>query len=229
MKKALFILLSAAALCFACGKPGTDSQPSTPTIEAAAQSQEAFSKGITFGSEGNFQSLAFTASDAWSIVVTDTKASSWLSIQPESGPAGKATVSVSAPANPTTAERAASVTVKCGSASKQFTVRQAGMPVVEVTAVNLDKSSMEVQVGKVKKLNVTVSPANATDPGVTWSSSNEAAATVDSEGNVKGIAPGSATITVKSKNGMQATCQVTVVSSSSDNTEGYEGGDGQWD
>ena len=218
------------ALLFSCGKPNDEgSQPQTSGIEPSAQSQAVFSSGISFESKADFVSVGFTASDSWTLDVTDTKASSWLTVQPTAGAAGKANVSVSAPANPTTAERSATVTIRCGGVSRQFRVKQAGMPVVEVTSVTLDRASLEVEVGKVKKLSATVNPSDATDPGLSWSSSSDAIATVDGEGNVKGIAQGTATITVQSRNGKSATCQVTVVTPSADNSEGYEGSTGEWD
>ena len=59
----------------------------------------------------------------------------------------------------------------------------------------------EINVGSKIKLNVNVSPDNATDKTVIWSSSNEAVATVDQDGNVLGIAPGTVKITASSKDG----------------------------
>ncbi|RRD54788.1 Ig-like domain-containing protein, partial [Tannerella forsythia] len=54
-------------------------------------------------------------------------------------------------------------------------------------------------------------PATATNKKVTWTSSNTAVATVDGSGTVKGIAPGTATITVKTVDGGKtATAAVTV-------------------
>ena len=58
---------------------------------------------------------------------------------------------------------------------------------------------------------VTVAPATATNKAVTWTSSAPAIATVDASGTVKGIATGTATITVKTADGGKtATCAVTV-------------------
>ncbi len=47
----------------------------------------------------------------------------------------------------------------------------------------------------------SVSPSNATNKSVTWSSSNTSVATIDSNGNIKAIARGVATITVKTADG----------------------------
>ncbi|MDE6691228.1 MAG: Ig-like domain-containing protein, partial [Clostridia bacterium] len=58
----------------------------------------------------------------------------------------------------------------------------------------------------------TVSPANATNRAVTWSSGNQSVATVDDNGLVTAVAEGTATITVTSaaNNNFKATCTVTV-------------------
>jgi len=83
--------------------------------------------------------------------------------------------------------------------------------VIPVTGVSLDNSTLDIRVDETRKLNASVEPAGATNKKVTWSSSNEAVATVDAAGNVTGVAPGTATITVTTQDGgKQASCIVTV-------------------
>jgi hypothetical protein len=61
------------------------------------------------------------------------------------------------------------------------------------------------------QLNATVSPANATNKAVNWSSSNTSVATVSATGIVSGLAAGSATITVTTVDGsFKGTCLVVV-------------------
>ncbi|MBO4548631.1 MAG: Ig domain-containing protein, partial [Abditibacteriota bacterium] len=84
-------------------------------------------------------------------------------------------------------------------------------PVIAVTGVTLDKSTAKVEKGKTITLKAAVAPAGATDQTVTWSSYDKTIATVDSAGKVKGVAPGSTTIRVKTKDGgFTAKCKVTV-------------------
>ena len=78
-----------------------------------------------------------------------------------------------------------------------------------VSGVALDKTSAELQVGKTLTLTATVTPDNATDKTVTWTSSNAAVAAVDANGVVTAKAEGTATITATS-GGKTATCTVTV-------------------
>lgn len=64
-----------------------------------------------------------------------------------------------------------------------------------------EESFTELEVGKSHKLKVEVLPADASNKKLEWSTSNSKIATVDSSGNVKGIANGTVTITAKSTDG----------------------------
>ena len=85
-------------------------------------------------------------------------------------------------------------------------------PVVSVADIFLDKNELTLTVGEpAVKLIATVTPDDAKDKSVTWSSDKEAVATVDNEGNVSPVAAGTATITVTTTDGLKtATCAVTV-------------------
>ncbi len=87
--------------------------------------------------------------------------------------------------------------------------------VVDVESVSLDVNSTLLAVGTTEQLTATVSPSNATDKSLTWTSSNTGVATVSSTGLVTGVADGTATITVKSNadSSKKATCTVQVTSS----------------
>ena len=84
-------------------------------------------------------------------------------------------------------------------------------PVNPVNKVQLDKSSITIVEGETVTLRATVSPSDAINKSVTWSSSNTSVATVSASGVVTAKAAGSATITVKTNDGGKtATCSVTV-------------------
>ncbi|MCR5574097.1 MAG: Ig-like domain-containing protein [Bacteroidaceae bacterium] len=86
-------------------------------------------------------------------------------------------------------------------------------PVVPVTGVALNASSLTMAAGTTEQLTATVSPSNATDKGVVWSSSDASVATVDSTGKVTALTAGSTTITATTVDGGKiATCTVTVTS-----------------
>ena len=214
MKKIGIILLSAVALIFACKKTEPDKPnppaPVTPKIEIPAESQAVFSQGISIqaGTSSQSQTVKFTTTAAWSAEVADTKASTWLSVQPTSGSAGTVTMTVTAPPNTGTDAREASVTIKCGTVTKKFSVKQAGVPNVDVTEITLDKAELSLVEGQEAELKATVEPDDATDKTVTWTSSDEAIATV-TDGKVKAVKAGTVTITAKA-GAKEATCKVTV-------------------
>ncbi len=83
-----------------------------------------------------------------------------------------------------------------------------GTATVAVTGVSVSKSSLSLKTGETATLTATVSPSNATDKTVTWSSSDTKVAAV-SGGKVTAIAAGTATITAQA-GGKTATCTVTV-------------------
>jgi len=92
------------------------------------------------------------------------------------------------------------------SATCTVTVTAATVP---VTGVTLDKTTAKITIPETLQLKATVMPDNATDSAVTWTSSNDAVATVDGNGLVTAKAAGTATITAKAGD-KTATCVVTV-------------------
>lgn len=87
-------------------------------------------------------------------------------------------------------------------------VKVTGTP-VEVAKVELDKSEVKIEKGKTSTLKATVSPSNATDKSVTWTSKDEKIATVDKDGKITAVDAGNTTITAKLGD-KTATCEVTV-------------------
>ncbi|MDE5601253.1 MAG: Ig-like domain-containing protein, partial [Clostridia bacterium] len=81
---------------------------------------------------------------------------------------------------------------------------------VDITGITLDRDDVTLAVGEDITLVVTVTPSNATNYAMDWWSSNTSVATVDS-GSVVAVAEGTATITVTTYNGFEASCTVTVL------------------
>ena len=105
-----------------------------------------------------------------------------------------------------------------------------------VEGVTLDKTEGVLTVGNTVTVTATVTPDTATNASVTWSSSDEAIATVDSEGKITAVAPGTATITAVSDNNPDASASYAVTvqakkvvapantKTSSKSNSGYTGG-----
>lgn len=68
-----------------------------------------------------------------------------------------------------------------------------------VESITLDKTEGILNVGNTVTITATVAPEEATNPAVTWSSSDESVATVDETGKVTAVAVGNATITATSE------------------------------
>lgn len=85
---------------------------------------------------------------------------------------------------------------------------------IPVSGVSISTSESSINVGNTLQLEATVSPSNATNKNVTWSSSNTSIATVNqTTGLVTGIAIGTTTITATSIDNpnKKATINVEVV------------------
>ena len=98
----------------------------------------------------------------------------------------------------------------CNFIIKAFTDNETQTPVVEVESVSLNKSEMTLTEGESETLAATVTPDNAENKSIIWSSNNEAVATVDANGTVTAKRAGTAVITATSTNGKSAGCTVTV-------------------
>ena len=87
-----------------------------------------------------------------------------------------------------------------------FTVEK----LIEVESVKIDPATATIKIGKTTTLKATVSPDNAADKSLTWTSSDTKIASVTKAGVVKGIKEGTVTITATAKNGKKGTATVTV-------------------
>ena len=193
MKRVFYLLAGALLLLAACEK-----EP--PTVAVTGVSVSPSSITLT---EGDSQSLSATVSPG---DATD-KSVTWSSSAP-----AVATVDQS---GKVTAVKAgtATITVKTTDGGKTATCTvTVNAKVIAVTQVTLDVKTKELVEGESFTLKATVSPDNASDKSVTWSSSDETVAKVDQNGKVTAVKARTATITVTTKDGGKtATCAVTVI------------------
>lgn len=187
------------------GGSGGSSTPTYPT--SISLSAESSSIGIGATTQ---LTVGYTPSDTNVKNVTYTSSSDSIATVSNIGlvtgiAQGSATITATA--------EAASGTVK---ATTTITVTP-----IAVTSVSLSSNSETIKVGKTVTLTPTISPSNATNKNVTWSSSNTSIATV-SEGLVTGVSAGTVTITVTTVSGNKtATCTVVVQESSASGEETF--------
>ena len=104
----------------------------------------------------------------------------------------------------------ATITVTTEDGSKKATCEVTVTP-IRVSGVTLSSSTISMVNGNISTLTATVSPSNAANKNVTWTSSNTSVATVSSSGVVTAKSVGTTTITVTTEDGSKkATCLVTV-------------------
>ena len=103
------------------------------------------------------------------------------------------------------------VTTKDGNKTAKCTLTVTAKQ-IPVTGVTLDKSTLSLEVGATATLNATIAPSNASYKAVGFTSSDDTVATVDNDGLVTAVAPGTADITVESiaDGSKTAKCTLTV-------------------
>lgn len=82
---------------------------------------------------------------------------------------------------------------------------------VNLKGITINKTSLTLKEKESTTLKITFNPSNATNKKITWKSSNSKVATVDNNGTVKAITPGTATITaISNDGGYVATSKITI-------------------
>jgi len=95
--------------------------------------------------------------------------------------------------------------------------------IVHPTAVTLSKETLELKPGDTHQLTATVTPSNADNKSVTWTSSDENVVVVSPQGIVRAIDGGEAVITVTTVDGgLTAECAVKVIGSMPSGDKGTE-------
>ena len=109
-----------------------------------------------------------------------------------------------------TGKKVGSATITATTSNGLTATAEVNVSNTAVTGITLNKSSMSLTVGSTGTFTATVSPVNASDKSVSWSSSDRSVATVDSSGKVTAKKAGTTTITATASNGMTAKATVTV-------------------
>lgn len=177
-----------------------DTKPGAPTVQVTADDTKLFVKIVSGTNTGS-------AIKSGKIYYTDGTTAKTMDLKP--GDAG----TISGLTNGTEYQVQATVTNGAGESPKSVVVKGTPKaPVVKVTGVSLDKTTLSLETGKTGTLKANVAPTNATDKGVAWKSSDETIATVDGSGKVMAIKAGEADITATTHDGNKAvSAHLTVV------------------
>lgn len=96
------------------------------------------------------------------------------------------------------------------SSSSNSKTRTSVPSTIAVTEIQIEEKIEDMEIGENEKLTATITPSNATDKNVTWKSSDESIATVDSTGEVTAKKSGVVTITATTSNGKSSTITINV-------------------
>lgn len=107
-----------------------------------------------FSTDGGSNVITFTSSEAWTAQVVNTRADDWCSIDPTSGPAGSAKITVTTTENDTPDDRTASIIIKAGTASKTINVSQKQKDALTVTSSKFEVSAEGGEVSIEVKANI---------------------------------------------------------------------------
>ncbi len=118
--------------------------------------------------------------------------------------------------------KAGDITYKdTNTAIKAFT--EQGDEKVNATGVELDKSSITIQIGDQTNLVATVKPTNAMNKNVKWTSSNPKIATISEKGIITALAVGETTITVTTEDGnFTSQCKINVTEKTNSDNDIYK-------
>ncbi|MBQ9582878.1 MAG: hypothetical protein IJR25_00935 [Bacteroidales bacterium] len=138
----LIIALYVCFIFFSC-----DHQEEVKTeIIIPEEFQEIFDKGVRFDAASTSdtgssapeqtpsesltqsQTIQFTATDKWTTIITETESAAWITVSPESGDAGDATITITVDPNTSQEPRSVVITIQCGDRTIDITVIQDGIP-----------------------------------------------------------------------------------------------------
>jgi len=145
----------------------------------------------------------------FSPIITDSRATTsltWQSSQPN--------VAAVSPSGVLSAVGIGTTVITCTAHNGVSTQCVVTVNPILATMVSLNANSAEMTTGETMRLAATVSPANTTNPAVTWNSTNSSIATVDGNGLVTAVAPGQCNIVATTVDGSNksASCQINVLS-----------------
>ena len=109
MKRLLFFLVLSLNFVASCSKTGVGEESGETQDQPSLTLNTDIEDIADIGTEGRTTKISFTASEAWTAEAVNTRADSWCTVSPTSGPAGICEISISVSANETPYDRYASI------------------------------------------------------------------------------------------------------------------------
>ena len=82
---------------------------------------------------------------------------------------------------------------------------------VKAESITLDKTNIILEIGKTEQLNPVIKPDNVSNKKVSYESSDNSIASVDSEGKITTLKEGNVIITATTSNNLKVECEVQVI------------------
>ena len=173
MKKLLYTLF-AALMLVACSNSGTDDGGSNNS-GGNQNNQPEITLNVTtsnFATDGGSNIISFTTPVAWTAEIINMRADAWCKVEPLSGGAGTAYITVTTTPNDTPDDRSASIVIKAGTVSKTITVSQKQKDALTVTASKFEVGNNGGEVAIEVNANIEFSYAieDASKEWITYNS-----------------------------------------------------------
>lgn len=111
-------------------------------------------------------------------------------------------------------------------ATCQVTVEERPVQIIHVEEVSLNKEKDTLEIGNTTNLNASITPSDATNQKIIWTSSNPDVATVNDYGVIKALKEGTTIITATSEDGnISDSCEITVIKKTNTDDDIYQDDD----
>lgn len=177
--------------------------------QSAAQAITFSPSSVSFAGTGSEEVIGVNGTFDWWEV---TSWPNWCTCEMTTGQSNNP-ILIEAGANTGSTTRTGSIVVSVDGTDYTISVSQEPVStVIPVTGVSISPSTLSLVAGNSSTLTANVTPSNATDKSVTWSSSNTSVASVNEYGVVSAVGAGSVTITATSNYDSTKTgsCTLTV-------------------
>lgn len=229
MKKKVFSTLLAVCMFVSFALPAVWAATVETLVAPDALNSDCEVLSITAGDHGTIEAATTATATYQSVTISPVKANTataavatasvvTITVKPDAGYEVDTFIVSNDNTAKLTADNTYTIAVRDTKVNPEVSVTFKEIATVPVESISLDQTKLSLEVGKSKQLIATLTPNTATSNIVTWSSSDNAIATV-LNGNVTAVATGNVIITAAA-GGKTATCAITVISATDNGSSG---------